>query len=90
MSYNCNHIFHKDCILKNNAIYGNDSGCPLCSELQFEKINNKQKSLIKNNKISVVDERKDKAKFQVNVAASVRKTLQKLKNTFWPNQKLRH
>ena len=76
--YNCNHIFHKDCILKNNAIYGNDSGCPLCSELQFEKINNKQKSLIKNNKISVVDERKDKAKFQVNVAASVRKTLQKL------------
>jgi len=76
--YNCNHIFHKDCLLKNNAIYGQDAGCPICSEILFEEIKNKEKSLIKNNTISVVDDKKDKSKFQVNVAASVRKTLQKL------------
>lgn len=76
--YSCNHIFHKDCVLNHNTIYGEDSGCPICSELEFEQIKNKEKSLIKKNNISVGGERKEKTKFQVNVAASARKTLQKL------------
>ena len=28
--YNCNHIFHKDCIYKNNAIIDSNTGCPIC------------------------------------------------------------
>ena len=76
--YNCNHIFHRECIAKSNAINGIDSGCPICSELQFGNIENKEKSLIKDNNISIIEERKDKNKFEVKVNASTKKTLQKL------------
>ena len=31
--YNCNHIFHKDCVINNNAINGPNTGCPICNDL---------------------------------------------------------
>ena len=87
--YNCNHIFHKDCISKNIAINGPNTGCPICSDLQISKIDNKEKSLIRNNKIFFVDDIKDgkeRNNFQIKVAASARKTLQKLEK--YDNQDL--
>jgi len=79
--YNCNHIFHKDCVINNNAINGPNTGCPICNDLIIEKIENKEKSLIRNNKIYFVEDRrgrKEKNDFQIKVADSARKTLQKL------------
>jgi hypothetical protein len=87
--YNCNHIFHKDCVTKNNAINGPNPGCPICNDLHIEKIDNKEKSLIRNNKIYFVEDRRDrkeKNNFQIKVAASHQKSLQKLEK--YDNQDL--
>ena len=87
--YNCNHIFHKDCVIKNNAINDSNTGCPICNDLLIEKIDNKEKSLIRNNKIYFVEDRrgrKEKKDFQIKVAESARKTLQKLEK--YDNQDL--
>ena len=80
--YNCNHIFHKDCVYKSNnmELEKDEISCPICSELEFEQNYDKGKlSLIKNNN-SVISERinEKNSRFQVNLGVSARKTLQKL------------
>ena len=79
MVFNCNHIFHKECITKKQVRYEKNYVCPLCSELDFDSENNKEKSLInKNTFIIEGDDEKNDNKFIVKVDASTKKTLQKL------------
>ena len=68
---------------------GPNTGCPICNDLHIEKIDNKEKSLIRNNRIYFVDDRKyrkEKNDFQIKVTASAKKTLQKLEK--YDNQDL--
>jgi len=79
MVFNCNHIFHKDCISKKKSRYEKTPVCPLCSEIEFDSGNDKGKSLInKNNFIINEEDEKTDNKFLVKVGANARKTLQKL------------
>ena len=79
MIFKCKHNFHKNCIAKKNNKYNKEIFCPICSELEFMENEDKEKhSLIKENN-SIITERNEKNNnFQIKVAASVRKTLQKL------------
>ena len=79
MVFNCNHIFHKECIIKKKSRYEKNPVCPLCSEIEFDSGNDKGKSLInKNNFIINEEDEKTDNKFLVKVGANARKTLQKL------------
>ncbi len=77
MVFNCNHTFHKDCLIKNKSRFDKNLVCPLCSELEFDDEKDKGNSLINKNNF-IMDEEKEKNNFHVKVGASARKTLQKL------------
>ena len=79
--FNCNHVFHKNCISRGFVEYGKEIFCPICS--LFEFMNNSEdkdkKSLIKRN-TSIIPEKiniKD-AKFEINLSDTAKKTLKKL------------
>ena len=76
MVFNCNHIFHKECITKKKGRF--EKFCPLCSEMEFDSGNVKGKSLINKNNFIFEEEKSESNKFLVKVGASARKTLQKL------------
>ena len=80
--YNCNHVFHKNCVYKGDYLSKNENefSCPICSELEFEQNYDKAKlSLIKkSNEIYSERINEKNNKFQVNLGASARRTLQKL------------
>ena len=78
MVFNCNHIFHKECVIKKKARFDKHLMCPLCSEIDFDTGNNKGKSLINKNSFIIEEEKNESNKFLVKVGASARKTLQKL------------
>lgn len=74
--FNCNHVFHKDCISVSEE---EEIVCPICSELEFIKDEDKGKSSLINKKTSVIQSNFGKDnRFQIKVADSERKTLQKL------------
>ena len=75
MVFKCRHTFHKDCIAKKNS--NNEIYCPICSELEFMEDDKEKSSLIRENN-SIITEKKEKNTFQINVAWSAKKTLQKL------------
>ena len=74
MVFNCNHIFHRDCIVKNK---NEKIECPLCMEIQFDS-GVKGKSLINKSIFRIEEDNNDKNKFQVKVKGSAKKILQKL------------
>ena len=78
MVFNCNHVFHKECIAKNKSPHQKNLECPLCMEIEFDDGNRKGKSLINKNNVKIEQENNEKTKFQVKVGASARKILQKL------------
>ena len=75
--FNCNHVFHKDCCISNG--YEEEVVCPICSELEFINNEDKNKSSLINKSVSVIENnnRRDN-KFQIKIADSAKKTLQKL------------
>ena len=77
MVFNCNHIFHKECIVKPKPHKEKHLECPLCSEIEFDSGNGK-KSLINRNNFIIEEEKSEGNKFMVKVGASAKKTLQKL------------
>ena len=74
--FNCNHIFHKECIVKNKQ--QRNVECPLCKDLDIGLDMNKGKSFINKKNVKIEQDTNDSNKFQVKVGASARKALQKL------------
>ena len=77
MVFNCNHIFHKECLIK-KKVHQEKIDCPICTEMEFDTGNTKGKSLINRNNFIIEEEKSENNKFLVKVGASARKTLQKL------------
>ena len=79
MVFNCNHIFHKDCIIKINKEKENELICPICSKLEFVDEDKDKLSLI-NRKTSIITKKPEvkNKKFQIDVGALAKKTLEKL------------
>ena len=77
--FNCNHIFHKNCISKNIKEKENEFICPICSKLDFVDEDKEKLSLIKR-KTSIIPIKKEvkNKKFQIDVGALAKKTLEKL------------
>ena len=78
MVFNCNHVFHKECITNNKSNNKKNLECPLCMEIEFDDGDKRGKSLINKNSVKIEQENTEKSKFQVKVGASARKILQKL------------
>ena len=74
--FNCNHIFHKECIIKNRQ--QRNVECPLCKDLDIGLNMNKGKTYINKKSVRIDQDTNDSNKFQVKVGASGRKALQKL------------
>ena len=77
--FNCKHVFHKKCIIKNEYNNIKEIFCPICSELEFQKIDYKGNSLIQNKNYELDDKKNEKSnKFPVNLDVTKKKTLNKL------------
>ena len=75
----CDHIFHKFCIEDISGYRGGDPVCPICTDLEFIKTDNKANTLIKSN-ATVFDDKKDENnQIQVNVSQNSKKMLKQLK-----------
>ena len=77
--FNCKHVFHKKCIIKNEYNNIKEIFCPICSELEFQNNDYKGNSLIQNKNYVIEDKRNEKSnKFIDNLDATKKKALIKL------------
>ena len=74
----CNHTFHRNCVKSQKTKFGVEPICPICSELEISKAENKGASLIRKNTTIIEDKQVNNNQFQVDVSFSSRKMIQKL------------
>ena len=77
--FNCEHIFHKSCAIKETQGQDIVELCPLCMESEVQKASNKGKSLIKKQTVILDNNKSNNKEFQVTVSFTSQNILKKLK-----------
>ena len=77
--FNCKHIFHKSCTIKETVGQDIVEICPICTESDIQKSSNKGKSLIKKQSVILDNNKYNNKEFQVNVSFTSQNILKKLK-----------
>ena len=80
--FNCKHIFHKNCTIKEKTDNGIEEICPICRESEIQKTSTKGKSLkslIKKQSVILDNDKYGNKEFQVNVSFTSQNILKRLK-----------
>ena len=77
--FNCKHMFHKNCVVKENTDNGIEEICPICSAIEFEQSTKKGQSLINRQNTRLDKDKYENKEFQVNVSFNNQNILKKLK-----------
>ena len=82
--FKCKHIFHKECLDIQITEFGKEAFCPLCLDTNFENINNKEKSLVINDK-NLIEEKNKGGKIFKN---RISQKLQRFDDNFLDKNKI--
>ena len=82
--FKCKHIFHKECIDIQITEFGKEAFCPICLDTNFENINNKEKSLVINDK-NLIEEKNKGGKIFKN---RISQKLQRFDDNFLDKNKI--
>ena len=77
--FNCKHMYHKNCVEKENTDNGIEEICPICNAIEFEQSSKKGQSLINRQNTRLDKDKYENKEFQVNVSFNNQNILKKLK-----------
>ena len=77
--FNCKHMYHKNCVAKENTDNGIEEVCPICSAIEFEQTQKKGQSLIIRQNTRLDKDKYENKEFQVKVSSNGQNIFKKLK-----------